>query len=295
MRLVTVATHSDLYFPYLKKSCLKYNSDITVLGWGQPWPGYSFKYKLMKEYLINVSDDDIVCFIDSFDVLLLRPIDELESFFRNYSELTGVKIIVAFDIKPSTIVSTINHYQFGTCHGLSLNSGTYIGFAKEIKHILNEIYSDPSLDDQLLLTDYVYKYPHKVHIDTSSLFFLTINNPTGEFMYDTHIKVENDMLYYRGIRPFFAHGNGNTNMIRLIKELGYKMSNKVVDSILSKSKNAQFKKVVNYYYPQLILLVILLILIFWFIYRYVKKSSSTKLISIEETNFSHTLEIEPKM
>jgi hypothetical protein len=284
MRLVTVATHSDLYFPFLKKSCHKYNSDITVLGWGQPWPGFSFKSKLMKEYLIDVSDDDIVCVIDSFDVLLLRPIDELESFFRTYSELTGVRIIVGFDLKPSSIVSTINHLQFGTCHGVSLNAGTYIGFAKEIKHMIKEIYSDPSLDDQLLLTQYVQKYPHKVHIDTNSLFFLTINNPTGEFMYDSHIKVEHDMLYYRGIRPFFAHGNGNTDMTRLIKELGYKISDKVVDSILRKSKNAQFKKVVDYYYPQLIILGILLLLMFWFIYRYLKKLSSTKSIALEETN-----------
>lgn len=282
MRLVTVATHSDLYFPFLKKSCRKYNSDITVLGWGQTWLGFSFKYKLMKEYLVDVSDDDIVCFIDSFDVLLLRPIDELESFFRAYSELTGVRIIVGFDLKPSTIVTTINHLQFGTCHGLSLNSGTYIGFAKELKNMIKEMYSDPSLDDQLLLTQYVQKYPHKVHIDTSSLFFLTINNPTGEFMYDSHIKVQDDKLYYRGIRPFFAHGNGNTNMIRLIKELGYKISDKAIDSILSKSKSAQFKKVVDYYYPQLIILGILLLLMFWFIYRYFKKSRSS--ITVIETN-----------
>jgi hypothetical protein len=282
MRLVTIATHSDMYFPFLKKSCHKYNSPITVLGWGQPWPGFSFKSKLMKEYLIDVPDDEIVCVIDSFDVLLLRPIQELESFFRNYSELTGVRIIVGFDLKPSTLVSSINQLQFGTCHGLSLNAGTYIGFVKEIKKMINEIYTDPSLDDQVLLTEYVQKYPHRVHIDTSSLFFLTINNPTGEFMYDTHIKIQEDMLYYRGIRPFFAHGNGNTDMTRLIKELGYKISHKEIDSILRKSKSAQFKKVIDYFYPQLILLGILIILAIWFIYRYFKKSSPPLKIT-EET------------
>jgi hypothetical protein len=284
MRLVTIATHSDMYFPFLKKSCRKYNSPLTVLGWGQPWPGFSFKSKLIKEYLIDVPDDEIVCVTDSFDVILLRPIEELESFFRQYSELTGIRIIVGFDIKPSSIVSSINHLQFGTCHGLSLNAGTYIGFVKEIKHMINEIYIDPSLDDQILLTEYVQKYPHRVHIDTSSFFFLTINNPTGEFIYDTHIKIEHDMLYYRGIRPFFAHGNGNTDMTRLIKELGYKISHKEINSILTKSKGAQFKKVIEYYYPQLILLGILIILSIWFVYRYFKKSSPpTPLVKILET------------
>ncbi len=275
MRLVTIATHSDLYFPFLKKSCRKYNSPITVLGWGQPWPGFSFKSKLMNDYLVDVPDDDIVCVIDSFDVLLLRPIEELESSFRTYSELTGVRIIVGFDIQPSVVVSTVARWQFGTCHGVSLNAGTYIGYAKEIKHMINDIYIDPRLDDQVLLTKYVQKYPHRVHIDTTSLFFLTVNNPIGEFMYDNHIKVEDDMLYYRGIRPFFAHGNGNTDMTRLIKALGYKMSKNALDYILTKSKWVQFKKAIDYYYPQLIVLCILLLLLIWCIYRHVKARSST--------------------
>jgi hypothetical protein len=94
------------------------------------------------------------------------------------------------------------------------------------------------------------------------------------------------MLYYRGIRPFFAHGNGNTDMTRLIKELGYKISQKEINSILTKSKGAQFKKVIEYYYPQLILLGILIILSIWFIYRYFKKSSPPLLKITEETQLS---------
>lgn len=37
MRLVTVATHSERYFPYLLESCKRVDAKLDVLGWGQPW------------------------------------------------------------------------------------------------------------------------------------------------------------------------------------------------------------------------------------------------------------------
>jgi len=69
------------------------------------WTGYSFKLELMMEYK---SDDEIICFIDSFDVILLRPIQELESFFTSYHSLTGVRLIVGYDIRPSHILLNMN-------------------------------------------------------------------------------------------------------------------------------------------------------------------------------------------
>ena len=277
MHLVTIATHSDAYLPYLKKSCKRFESKLTILGWGQKWTGYSFKFKLMKEYLETIHDDDIVCFIDSFDVILLRPICELEHAFVTYSELTGMRIIVGCDKPPSWLVKSIGSLQFGTCHGLLLNSGTYIGYAKEIKQMLDESYVRPDMDDQLMMVKYVQKHPHSVHIDTSSIFFLTINNPTGHFLYDKDIlTVKDKTLYYRGIRPFFAHGNGNTNMTDLIQQLGYSMSDLSTHAIRSSSYFTQIRKVIDYYYPQLLTVVILLILYLFFL----RKKSISKAKSI---------------
>jgi len=33
MKLVTIATHSDMYFPFLKQSCQYHSSQLEVLGW----------------------------------------------------------------------------------------------------------------------------------------------------------------------------------------------------------------------------------------------------------------------
>jgi hypothetical protein len=268
MHLVTVATHSDGYLPYLKKSCNRFKAELTILGWGQKWTGYSFKLKVMKEYLTNIKDNEIVCFIDSFDVILLRPLDELENIFITYSKLTGMKVIVGCDKPPSFIVKGIESIQFGTCHGLLLNSGTYIGYAKEIREMLDHIYIKPNVDDQMMMVQYVQKYPHSIHIDTSSIFFLTINNPTGNFLYNQDIiSIKEDKLYYRGIRPFFAHGNGNTNMIDLIKQLNYRVSHNCKLTILSNSYFTQIRKVFEYFYPQLLILIALIIVLLFVIIR----------------------------
>lgn len=40
------------------------------------------KFKLMKEYVQNLPDDDIVCFVDGYDVIILEPVDKLEKLFR---------------------------------------------------------------------------------------------------------------------------------------------------------------------------------------------------------------------
>lgn len=267
MKVVTVATHSEAYYPFLVKSCERNGITLDVLGWGQPWTGFSMKFQLMKQYVSTLEDHEIVCFVDSFDVIALRPLEELQEMFIDYSTLTGHRVIVGCDKSPSRIVTEVNKQQFGTCHGISLNSGTYIGYAKNIKHLLQAIYSTPEKDDQVALTHYVATHPHAVHIDTGSLFFITLNNPTGDFLCDDRFAIKRNQLYYRGLRPFFAHGNGNTNMNRLIQKLGYPMTEKVIHKIQTKSHLTQFIKVMDYYSTQLIAVGIILAIVFFVYYK----------------------------
>ena len=51
VRLVNVATHSESYFPWLQESCKRYNTNLEILGWGEKWQGYSWKFTLMLNYL----------------------------------------------------------------------------------------------------------------------------------------------------------------------------------------------------------------------------------------------------
>ena len=51
MKLVTVATHAERYFPYLKLSVEKYKYELVVLGWGEEWKGFVWRFHLLKDYL----------------------------------------------------------------------------------------------------------------------------------------------------------------------------------------------------------------------------------------------------
>lgn len=53
LHIVTVATESKYYFPYLVESCKKYGKELEVLGYGEKWKGFNWRFKLMIEYLKN--------------------------------------------------------------------------------------------------------------------------------------------------------------------------------------------------------------------------------------------------
>jgi hypothetical protein len=264
--LVTVATHSDGYFPYLKKSCERFSNELVVLGWGLKWTGFRMKTNIIYEYLLSCNENDIVCVIDSFDIVMLRSLEELAETFRIYSSLHGHKIILGCDKSPSWIIRQVTHMHFGTCHDIYLNAGSYIGVVKELKSFIRHIRDHPNDDDQMAMIEYVQKHPHKIHIDSCSLFFLTINYPVGNFLCDERIKITNQVLFYRGLKPFFAHGNGNTDMCSLIKQLGYTITSKEEEQIRSKALQQQIIKTISYFYPVIILFIIAIIL---FCYVYV--------------------------
>jgi hypothetical protein len=44
MKIITVATNSKYYFPYLKESIKRNGGELVVLGYNEEWTGFSLKY-----------------------------------------------------------------------------------------------------------------------------------------------------------------------------------------------------------------------------------------------------------
>jgi len=55
LHIVTVATESKYYFPYLVESCKKHGKSLEVLGKGETWKGFNWRYKKMMIYLQTIS------------------------------------------------------------------------------------------------------------------------------------------------------------------------------------------------------------------------------------------------
>jgi hypothetical protein len=227
MKLVTVANKELGYMPYLLQSCKRHNATIDVIGVGLEWKGFNDRNHLMKDYLSTLHDDEIVCFIDAFDVVLLRPLEELEAFFREFSSKTGTSLIVGCDKLQQTYQRVFSTWRFSTCQDKKINAGTYIGYVNTIKEMISKLLADdakPSSDDQMLMTKLCKREPNKFFIDCDSVFFLTVMNPFRNFLDTTGVEVHDGQLHYYGNSPFFAHGNGNTDMKHLLMALGYKVT-----------------------------------------------------------------------
>lgn len=183
IRYVCIATDSKLYFPYLNKLI----PDLVVLGMGMKWTGYCMKYELLVEYLKTLDNNDIVCFIDAYDVLPTKNIIHLEQKFRDFSiKNPDIKIIVGDEQKTINEFKEKNkrnilcqlqnefllinkNFIFNNSH---INSGTYIGYVSNILSVLSSILQKHNVeDDQVELIEYAQKNPHHIHADTEQQFF----------------------------------------------------------------------------------------------------------------------------
>ena len=160
---ITYCTHDMGTFQELKNNTLGY--DIKVIGWGKPWNGFLDKYKGMINHISEYEDDDVVCFVDGFDVL---PNKSVDVFKERFFEMNA------------PIIASLNHnflfnYKvFGTCQNQNTaNSGMYCGYVKEIRNILNDMLKDRMSKDDQRNMNAVCK-EHNVKVDEEYRLFYNI-------------------------------------------------------------------------------------------------------------------------
>lgn len=281
VKLVSVATHSDGYLPWLQKSCDRHNVKLNILGWNQKWQGFVWRFSLMIDYLKSVDPNELVCFIDAYDVILLRSLDDIEEYYNNIVKLTGKKIIIASENAHNPYIKQMSEFIFDKCKNIQINAGTYMGRAKDILEVLTDMNSKnkPSDDDQVVYTDYCNNHPDIFYIDHDKIFFLTVEDTFNDVMQNFDIKIENNgskypIVKYMESRPFFIHGNGNTLLNSVIEKLGYTITedeNKKINGshtkiIINKVKY-YVKHLLNIYWYHIIIICILLFIIYRKYYR----------------------------
>lgn len=269
LHIVTVATESKYYFPYLLESCKRNGKDLTVLGYGEKWRGFNWRLKLMISYLQLLNPKDIVCFVDGYDVICLRNLNELKDEFMRITENSNAKIIIGYNNLEHaySINKHVTNLFFGkTSNNLSLNAGTYIGHASDLLDVLSliiDMNSDDDADDQILMTKYCNTYDD-YFIDLENNIFLTIQKSLQDISTDVHI--QNKELTYNKNRPFFLHCPGSGYMDKILIKLNYKLSKSINDQLYNSFGN----KVSLYITPTIstvILLIVFVIILFVYYIR----------------------------
>jgi len=227
MHLLTVATQSDGYFPYLQMSCRRHGIELTVLGWGEKWRGWMWRLGLVRKFLGSCKPEDVVCFIDAYDVIMLQPLQVLESRFVAMVPPGVESVVVAHDIAQSSVRETMAVAMFGRCKGLRINAGTYVGRAGVILKMIDYMCSagacaSAKTDDQVLLTGLCRSRPDALIVDTGRQLFLTIANHRRNIdLAAAKISVDGRVLSVAGATPCVLHAPATTRLEGVLQLLGY--------------------------------------------------------------------------
>ena len=115
LHVVTFATDSSR-LKYLKETAKLKNLEIHYIM-KDKWNGFFDKILYTREFLSRIDDNDIVCFIDAYDVILLRDISTFEDDFLSFCKITGKKVIaLSLPLRQRTneYQRALNHISFLT-------------------------------------------------------------------------------------------------------------------------------------------------------------------------------------
>jgi len=256
MKLITVATDAKGYFPFLIQSCERHNADLIILGKNEKWQGFNWRNHLVLDFLSSISnpEKEVVCFIDAYDVLLLKDFSTLEDTFKNHPNSKSTVIVSYEQIK--SLRAKIGSLYFGKCQGYNINAGCYIGYASNIKRILSKIWEsskhDPKADDQVLLANYCRLNPSDITIDTRQEFFSTIVKPFRNIQ-PSEIPTNPT--------PFFLHANFFTRLDIILLDQNYQYTQQDKANITRYIWTNAIKKWWYIYILEAILYIILLTII----------------------------------
>ena len=210
----------------LIKSAKANGIQLTVLGRGHPWEGGDMsstgggqKVNELKNYLAKCQDDQLVLFVDGYDVLINDSLEEIIERFKSFE----CDVVFAAErtcwphddelYRKQLDVQTLSGYPF-------LNSGCFIGYARVLKEITDFI--EPSSDDQQYYQRQYVSGNWNIKLDHEAYVFICL---AGTSPY-TSIKENGQLLNSEtNCCPCILHGNGGLNdkalFNKLAKQLGY--------------------------------------------------------------------------
>lgn len=272
--LVTVATHSERYFPILDKQAKDKNVNLVKLGMGKEYIGHYMKDLEMMEFLKGVDKNDIVAFVDGFDTLMLADTEEI---MRKFNQ-SDAQLLMSIENIGS--LSFIHSTVFEKVRGYYLNTGLYMGRAGFLLNFLKDMYKDDTYDrksNQKTWCQYLFKLEREnkfegIVLDEKSEIFLNHSFTTANNL--SFNKKDKRIDITDGVKPCFIQGNGCEDMTYIINGTGYKEQNIHKDEFMWKkiaySLRAIFKvytPILSFYIYLIILLVIIIIFLSYKIYK----------------------------
>ena len=232
--IVTYATHSQGYFEILKQSC----PDIIVLE------KENNKINATVNFCKSKKPDDIICFVDGFDSVVLSLKEEI---LENY-KLFNIPLVFSQGSHPSTFFTKyLQDKLYGKCKDKRLNSGLYIGTAESIIDFWKDM--KETEDDQAYATLTCRKInymkideEHKIFYNYSSLDTIDIKN-NSLFINDN--KISSSIISCPS----------NNNINHILSQLNYKNLPDI---------KYDYVKYAKYFIKEFILVILIIVIFIYF-------------------------------
>ena len=219
LHIFTIVSDEDRLL-YLKLTEKNYRNNVNYIILDK-WNGYPDKITSMKKCINNIQSDDIVCFIDGYDVLINSNNEDIINKFKSYNcnILLGAELNCFppdYKEKMDKINNNeINFYKY-------INSGGYIGYSKNIKDMLywkseNEIIEIcKNGGDQTYIIEYYLNNIENINLDIYCKVFQNMHLVSWKEIIFNYGVVHNTVM---NINPCFIHFNGGTWQTNKLKNI----------------------------------------------------------------------------
>ncbi len=204
----------------------------TNLGNNVDWEGTDMsaqggghKVNLLKEYIKNLPDNDVVLFTDAYDIVYN---DNLNQIVRRYMSF-NTKVLFAAEqfIWPNKKLKkkfdqAQSKTEFDTKYKY-LNSGMFIGVVSELKRILEHEELENESDDQLFFQNAFLSGNYDIKLDYECYIFQC---------HESNIWLSGNGQYVNsetGCRPCIYHGNGGEEAKEKLEEITTAVNSKSPD------------------------------------------------------------------
>lgn len=243
LHIVTYASHmgSDDRFCRAIESAFRHDINILILGWNVKWEGLSQKLRAAYDFSQSIPDTDIILFTDAFDILYTQSADYiLKEFLKiNHTILFSAECGCwphVMEDKDICINENKGYPKSPTPYRY-LNSGSWIGYAKESGEMLQSVIQEAGSDfananDQKLIADYFISKRFGIKLDYFNRIFqamhMTLDAPLP-YCNPLNDIVMKDLKWYnmktKGYPAVFHfNGGGKVQHLPMERDCWYKKS-----------------------------------------------------------------------
>ena len=165
MHAFTVATDHEGFLHSLRSSAKLFGYDLHVLGLGERWGGFTWRWKLLHNALRELPPHEPVVLLDGYDTLFTAPAALLEDEWRKHRLREKSVVFAGVEHRPEhcsflfwKLTQVFGWWYYGTAPPL-VNAGVLLGRADILSHLCSAILKQTELtgerDDQRILNSLV--------------------------------------------------------------------------------------------------------------------------------------------